>query len=383
MVQPSLQPPGGGNAVAAWMLQALEDSYDLSLLTWEPLDVEAVNRFYGTTLSSASIRSMTVSTGWYIALRQPLFPLALLRRGALQRVAGRISADYDVVISAENEMDLGRRGIQYLHYPAPVNEYSHPTEDIRWYHGSKAVVDVYNWACDRFAGVSRERIRQNLTLANSEWTARLAKARHGVAARILYPPVPTRFGDVPWHERSNGFLCLGRIAPDKELEKVIDIVAGVRRLHPDVTLRIIGTVGPRAYFRRLVAKIKSAPWVRLDLDLSREELLREIPKYRYGLHGKLEEHFGMAPAEMVAAGCIVFVHRSGGQVEIVGGDPHLVYGDVEDAVGSASAVIAEPGLQQALRSRLQERRHLFSVEQFVAGVRQAVAEVSGQSIRRE
>jgi hypothetical protein len=37
------------------------------------------------------------------------------------------------------------------------------------------------------------------------------------------------------------------------------------------------------------------------------------------------EPFGMAPAEMAAAGCIVFVPNDGGQIEIVNGDPRLVY----------------------------------------------------------
>jgi len=31
-VQPSLQPPGGGNGVAAWMLQALKDDYDITVV---------------------------------------------------------------------------------------------------------------------------------------------------------------------------------------------------------------------------------------------------------------------------------------------------------------------------------------------------------------
>lgn len=49
-VQPSFQPPGGGNGVAAWMLQALRGRHALGALTWTPLDVDEMNRFYGTSL---------------------------------------------------------------------------------------------------------------------------------------------------------------------------------------------------------------------------------------------------------------------------------------------------------------------------------------------
>ena len=37
-IQPNLHPPGGGEAVAAWFIEALKDEYDLTLLTWTPID---------------------------------------------------------------------------------------------------------------------------------------------------------------------------------------------------------------------------------------------------------------------------------------------------------------------------------------------------------
>jgi hypothetical protein len=36
MVQPSLNPPGGGNGVAAWMIEGLKTENRLTLLAWEP-----------------------------------------------------------------------------------------------------------------------------------------------------------------------------------------------------------------------------------------------------------------------------------------------------------------------------------------------------------
>src|SRR5262249_61339177 len=50
-VQPSMQPPGGGNGVAAWMLQALADRHRVTVLTckrWEP---EAIDAVFGTRLA--------------------------------------------------------------------------------------------------------------------------------------------------------------------------------------------------------------------------------------------------------------------------------------------------------------------------------------------
>ena len=50
LVQPSLQPPGGANGVAAWIIEALKGEHAVSVLTWTPIDVASINRFYGTSL---------------------------------------------------------------------------------------------------------------------------------------------------------------------------------------------------------------------------------------------------------------------------------------------------------------------------------------------
>ncbi|MDA8035532.1 MAG: hypothetical protein M0T71_15445, partial [Actinomycetota bacterium] len=53
-------------------------------------------------------------------------------------------------------------------------------------------------------------------------------ARAGVRPVVLHPPAVCRGGGQPWDERENGFLCLGRIAPEKEIERVIAILDRVR-----------------------------------------------------------------------------------------------------------------------------------------------------------
>ena len=92
-----------------------------------------------------------------------------------------------------------------------------------------------------------------------------------------------------------------------------------------------------AELRRLAASLGS--WIEFRHDLSRDEVKTLMATYRYGIHGMREEHFGMAPAEMVRAGMIVWVPRGGGQVEIVGADPALAYDTDEHAADSISRVV--------------------------------------------
>jgi glycosyltransferase involved in cell wall biosynthesis len=73
-----------------------------------------------------------------------------------------------------------------------------------------------------------------------------------------------------------------------------------------------------------------------------------------------EEHFGIAVAEMAAAGCLPFVRRGGGQLEIVGADGPLVYDSAADAVAKIVRVLESPELQSSLRAALWPRAARFA-----------------------
>ena len=64
LVQPSLQPPGGGNGVAAWVLQALAPEHDVTVLSWRPVEVEPINRFFGTHLRRDDFETIVVPRSW-------------------------------------------------------------------------------------------------------------------------------------------------------------------------------------------------------------------------------------------------------------------------------------------------------------------------------
>lgn len=81
----------------------------------------------------------------------------------------------------------------------------------------------------------------------------------------------------------------------------------------------------------------------------------------------------MAPAEMVRAGMIVWVPRGGGQVEIVGDEPRLLYESEEEAAEKVARVISDEDAQAQLREYLESRSPLFGTERFVNEVRTLVA----------
>ena len=113
-------------------------------------------------------------------------------------------------------------------------------------------------------------------------------------------------------------------------------------------------------------------WATLHEDISRGESAELAARQRYGMHAFKNEHFGMAVAEMVRAGCIPFVHNSGGPPEIVGNDRRLIYESEEDAAQKIMRVLGDPAAQEDIRQRLALRKDFYSVETFVRAIRAEV-----------
>ena len=371
LVQPSIAPPGGGNLVAAWMLEALRDEHRTTLLTWGSPDLEACNRFFGTSLNRGDFElRLALRATQRLAAMTPL-PLALMKSGLLVRQARRLASEYDLLVTADNEADFGRRGIQYVHYPKLDVE--RPAVDLRWYHGSRALRALYHHLGRRVGGITIEGVRRNLTLVNSEFIAARIRTLHGIEPVVLHPPVPGEFPDVPWAARENGFVMVGRISPEKRIEDVVEILRRVRGQVPSVRLHVVGTDDDPAYtasIRRLAAA--DAAWITLHENLARAELVALLARQRYGIHAMAREHFGIAVAEMVRAGCVVFVPRTGGPIEIVGDDDRLLFGSSEEADEKICAVLRDPERQAALRAHLATRAERFSTEAFVTRFRQLV-----------
>jgi glycosyltransferase involved in cell wall biosynthesis len=372
LVQPSLQPPGGGNGVAAWVLQALVPLHRVTVLSWRPVEIEPINRFFGTELRPGDFDTMLVPATWRALPDRLPIPAALIRLSLLMRYTRKVGKPFDVLFSVFNETDFGRRGIQYVHYPTYVRP--RPDVDMRWYHGARSL-DAYYAFADWIADFSRDRMKQNVTLVNSDWTGARMQRSLGVPTRTLYPPVVDPAPGAPWAQRRNGFLAIGRISPEKEYERVMAILARVRERVPDLTLTIIGTWDRHAqrYRDRLLALARSlGTWIEFRQDASRDEVRGLMATHRYGIHGMREEHFGMAAAELARAGCIVWVPQGGGQMEIVGHEPALMFDTDSEAVEKIVATLGDAVQQARLRTALTATDR-FSASHFVQQVREIVA----------
>jgi glycosyltransferase involved in cell wall biosynthesis len=287
--------------------------------------------------------------------------------------------DHDIRISTYNLCDFGMPGIQC------VADFSWD-EDLRrrfdpppggvhgLFHRSRPLRRCYLRLCEAIARPTGRDLfaGDDLIVANSHWTATKLRERYGAVARVVYPPVAGAFHDVPHEHRYNDFVCIGRISPEKRIERMIHIIDTVRSRGHDTRIRIIGPLDASPYSRMIASLAQQhREWVLLEGRKVGGEKARILAECRYGIHGREGEAFGIGVAEMVKAGCITFATAEGGPAEILKHEALLYYND-DDAAQKISTVIEREALREELIRHLRLQADKFSPEDFMSGLRDAV-----------
>lgn len=375
---------GGGEVVALAILAALKDSYDVTLISFTHPNLEKMQAQFGINLSNNELSWRRIPP--VKELPWPI-PPKFSRCGTEQRAflhamafCRSIASDYDLFISTYNEMDLGKPSIQYVHYPHMAMMFYPGFDQIvhgdRLTKSKRRAVRCYLRrleAAVRF-GVRASRIRWNTTLANSDWTARICERAYRYPAKTVSPPVLQSRHQLPWDSREDGFVCVGRLTPQKRIDLIIDILASVRALGYEFHLHIVtANVADPAYMRIIENLVEDNDWLHFDWDLNRDDLMRLLGKHKFGIHAAPKEHFGISVAEMAKSGMIPFVHASGGQIEIVN-HPKLMYNSKENAVQQIVAILNDPPAQKQLRSHIDSQASLFSLARFTDEIQSVVRE---------
>jgi glycosyltransferase involved in cell wall biosynthesis len=373
VVYPDLTAKGGGEAVAMNVLEALQRDYDVTLLTLTDPEIEALCGYFGVDVDRSRLgvrRAGRLAPG---INRRVGLRYYLLQNALLGRYARRHADEFDLVVSAINELGLGTDSVQYVHFPFDWNVRLDDRDEI--FHPAVEPDSVYQRVCTALAGVTRENTRSSTVLANSTWTADKFERAYGTRPTVLFPPIDTRgFTDVPWSARENGFVTVGRIERSKRTVEMIETIGAVRDRGHDVHLHVVGPTADETYYRSVVELAERRPYVDLEGELSRSELTALVSTHRYGIHGKAHEHFGMAVAELAAGGAIPFVPSTGGQRGIVRNRDSLLYDTPGEAVEKIDRVLANRDLQRTLRPRPAEIERRFGRSRFQAAISRAVAE---------
>lgn len=281
----------------------------------------------------------------------------------------RLNFTPDLWVSTSNEFPIRGRVLQYVHYPRVY---------VRQWRPGPVLHRALSWAY----GMRARNARAHATLANSFWTAAVCERVGLRGARVVYPPVTAPTSQSRWHTRRPEAVILGRLVPTKQVEVAILATAQLIKAGLLNRLHVIGPVQDSDYaqYLRSTTSDLMPGCVTFHGAKSRSETQALLSSVKFGIHAQHDEHFGMAPAEIAAAGCIPFVHDSGGQVEIVGGDPRLRFVDPTDLAAKLELVARKPHVQEELLRLLAATAPKFSVNRFGEELRAEVERLIGRPL---
>ncbi|MFB6107302.1 MAG: glycosyltransferase [Haloplanus sp.] len=372
VIHPNLMAKGGGESVCMNVLEALQTDHAVDVLTVTHPDIGELNDYYATSVTDVGVR--TAAGVARISERLPKSHFNRLRLSLLNRhvVTNELGSSYDLLFSTYNELRLDCDSVQYMHHPNfdrdrfPEMGHAYPA----------SVYGVYDAFCDAVAHSPDGTAAATTYLANSDWTAEKVTEMLGTRPETVYPPVSVRdIRPTPWHEKENGIVTVGRLSPEKNVLRNIDVVARLRERGHDVEYHVLGGAGDAAvpftesYGEKVESHAAQYDFVHLEGEVSRERLVEALSTQKYGLHGMDHEHFGIAVAELVAGGAIPFVPRGGGQVEIVDHCEDVLYDSVEEAVEKMDAVLSDETRQREVRARLPDVEERFGRDRFQREIR--------------
>jgi len=379
VVEPIILPGGGTEAVTAWIIEALKNTYEVSLITYSRVVADVLNQYYGTSLDDQQystvhpwIPSMLVKTNRFSILKDHL----------MMRYCKSVHKDFDLFISVGGVMDFGCPSMQYVAF-APASTFvkviSRESKMPWWYYKSKQIIMK---TCELLSGYSEESMKQNITLATSDWTGKLMESMYELGKyEVVFPPVDSPLSVNPWETRDNGFLCIARIVPEKMIDQAIEIIRRVREQGFDVSLHIIGRQDDSAYYNKIKDLCEeNSSWATLHGILTKQQLFSLMSKNKFGINAAQGEPSGVAALEMVKSGSIVFMRDGGGLPEIVD-IPDLTYNSVANGVDKIINVLASDSSQEKLLRRLSSQSKSFSTEVFTETIQRVTDEFFSKPVQ--
>ncbi|MBU6482742.1 MAG: glycosyltransferase [Nitrospirae bacterium] len=382
---------GGSQLVVANMAAQLSQHYAVDVIhSGQGYTLGSLAKAFGLDLARVNERIVSGSLG---SFSPPGLRMGYLRRSL--QLDRELTEPYDLFIYSGHRVPpfcSAKRGLVYCHFPFE----SHPDYDLprtdRW--ESRGRLDRwirlrgYTWLWNR-----RMRGYQTV-LGNSNFTSGWIERRWERPSEVLYPPVAIEPASVV---KENIIVSLGRFIVTDGKNHALQLKAFREFLSTtggNWRLCLIGfcTDLPqdREYLEMLKTDSKDIP-VTFVVNASREALWAYLASAKLYWHAtalgdesnvppERREHFGIATAEAMGAGCVPLVPMSGGQPEIV---EHEVSGflcrDAQALLQYTSRLAGDESLCRQMGQAAKERSSLFCPETFNQRLSQLVTETLCQS----
>ncbi len=311
VVHPYLDIYGGGERVCHNVIKTLIDhGQKVELLTFN-FDAGRYRDIVGEDLSKDIIIH---SLGKRIEVEPP-FTIYKRHRNFVKLLKKfRDQLDYDYLFSTQSSspfepvfLNKAKKNIAYVHFPEIHFDYDR----------SRTKRKLYLWFFKRWVEQGIDKL--DMVFCNSNYTkemiVRYWKSQGVTAPIVVYPPVNLDkfWSEKPLAARSRRVTYVARFISAKRHEIM-------KKLASDLPAYEFVSVGglidaEKAWFSKFQENLP--PNYSLKTNLPGPELIGVLHDSRIYVHLMEGEHFGIAPVEGLASGCVTIVHNSGGMKEFI------------------------------------------------------------------
>ncbi len=311
IVHPYLDIYGGGERVCHNVIKTLvENGQNVELLTFD-FDASRYRDIVGEDFPKEVV---VHSLGRRIEVKPP-FTIYKRHRNFVKLLKKyRSQLQYDYLFSTQSSspfepvfLNKAKKNIAYVHFPEIHYDYDH----------SRLKRKVYLWLFKRWVEQGIDKL--DMVFCNSNYTKENIVhywKSHGVEdPLVVYPPVNLdRFwSDKPLAQRRKRVVYVARFIAAKRHEIMKQLAADL----PAFEFMSVGGLidAEKAWFDRF--KENLPPNYSVKTNLPGSQLIEVLHDSRVYVHLMEGEHFGIAPVEGLASGCITIVHNSGGMKEFI------------------------------------------------------------------
>jgi len=313
VVHPYLDVYGGGERVCHNVIESLVNhDQEVELLTFD-FDPERYKQIVGDSIpKSVSIRSL----GHRIKVEPP-FTIYKRRNSFVKLLkAFRNDLKYDYLFSTQSSspfepvyLNKAKKNIAYVHFPEIHYAFSHGN------FRRKAYLYLFKRWVDE--GVKK----LDVVFCNSNYTKQAIELYWKTPSRtpiVIYPPVNLEsfWSEKPTELRTKRVIYVARFIPMKRHEIMKRLASDL----PSYDFCSVGGLieGEESWFNNFSKGLPSN--YSLKTNVPGAELIYLLQDSRIYVHLMEGEHFGIAPVEALASGCITIVHDSGGMTEFIPND---------------------------------------------------------------
>ena len=376
LVHHSLDTFGGAERVAIATMEALHEmGFKIDLVTIKKPQVNILEKMFSTNLEVENIRWVLP---YHANYKKSIYSQLVMQLLTIPLVLGK-KADLIINTQADFPLPYIKRKIpliSYVHFPyipyvRSVRDYPpRYQQSLLW----KLYFAPYNVLSGLITLLLIFTLKRSFVITNSEFSKKaIERIIPEVHPIIVRPPVDTKMFASALSStcRENKILVIGRIAPEKQLEKAIEVC---RLLHVDAKMVIVGSFDPSArtldYLKKLelmIEKYGLNKRIKILTNISRDELKEQMMTAKVYLHTKYDEHFGISIVEAISAGLIPIVPAHGGPVEFIPKRYH--YRTLIEAAELIKKYIDVPQSERLAISKIADR---FSKERFKIKIKKII-----------